>query len=263
MKYHNKGGSYRLGQPSPHRYTKWINERASNFEGLKSANHLTCLRPNKAVRELVDKVVQSLENNKDSSKAIKFFDALEESKWRYHLSDWNTNTKESKVRQYKNKFNLTDIIKEINNEIKVQCEELEKGSNKCYKNMNTKIKESTKKIFYDQIVADIHLIRYYSEEEGRHSFFVDFYPKDEDEFQDFVKNVPEEESADVPPEESADDPASEGSADVNKEESGGRRRRRRTASKRKSTRRRSTRKRSSKRRGGKKSGKRKTMKRKQ
>jgi hypothetical protein len=290
MKYHNKGGSYRLDQPSPHRYTKWITERASKFNVLKSVNPLKCSTPNRAVEGLVKKVVDSLERKKDSSKAINFFEALEEIRFRYELSDNAPEIKHGDVKRFSNKFNLTDIIKDINNEIKVQCDELVKGSNNCYKHMNTEIKESTKEIFYDQIGQHIRLTYSYKDGSER-SLFNDFDSPKEKKFQDFVKEVSASEgSADVPPEESGDEPDSEESVPAEERPArphlerderkvsedgdgnltvvgGGRRRRRRTASKRRSGKRRVTRKRSSKRRGGKKSvskaGKRKTMKRKQ
>jgi len=239
-------------------YTKQTEEKANNFNVLKSENPLKCVRPNNAVRELVEKVVDGLKSNKDS-KVIVFFGILARGRMWMKESYGSDEVKRQFVQGFKNNFNLTDIIKEINNEIKVQYDELvEKGSNKCYKNMNTEIKESTKKIFYDQIGEHFYLTHIVDEGNAR-SLFKDFYSNDKNEFQNFVKKVSEEESATEPSEENApDDDITTG---------GRRRRRRRTASKRRSGKRRSTRKRSTKRRGGKKyvskAGKRKTMKRKQ
>ena len=298
MKYHNKGGgTYKLGEPSPIRYTEFITDRAGNFNVLTS-NPLKCVRPNHAVLKLVHAVVESLEGKKDSSKAIKFFDALENIRYRYHLSYGSGVVKRGDVKRFNEKFNLTDIIKEINNEIKVQCDKLVE-KDRCYKNMNTKIKESTKEIFYYQISRHIRLT--YDNNDGYPiSVFDDFDAKNEDKFLDFVEEVSASEgSADVPAgdddatadnnddatadnnddataaadgDEANGDGDEKGSGDGadghdhDAEQRGGRRRRRRTASKRRSGKRRSTRKRSSKRRGGKKSvskaGKRKTMKRK-
>ena len=147
MKYHNKGGAYQAR--SNYDYTEWIKDRARRFNVLRSVSPLKCIRPNKAVHELVYKVVEGLESNEDS-KANKFFKVLEDVRWRYNKTYGEPTVIPNNVKWHRKKdilFNLTDIIKDINNEIKVQCNELvEKGSNKCYEYMNTEIKESTKKI---------------------------------------------------------------------------------------------------------------------
>ena len=261
-------------------YTKQTKEKANNFNVLTSKNPLKCATPNRAVEGLVNKVIDGLKS-KEKSKVIVFFGILGHGRRVYYKSYDSPEIKRQFVEGYENDFNLTDIIKEINNEIKVQCDELvKKGRNKCYEYMNTKIKESTKKIFYDQIGEHIYLTKIHNDEGYNVSLFKDFASNDVNKFQDFVKKVSEEESADVPPEESGDEPDSEESVRENKDgeltvkenapaededdktTGGRRRRRRRTASKRRSGKRRVTRKRSTKRRGGKKSGKRKTMKRK-
>jgi len=209
----------------------------------------SCLRPNKAVKVLGISAYNELG---EESETIQYLNTVKK-----FIKDVGDDRSWLKLEQFKktpedlkNKFNLETMKKEINNAVDVIVKK-DENKNKCYKRED--VKQHVKRI-YDGIIAEARN-RSDAEEDWpggeKYSFIAE-------------ASVPAaEESADVPAEESDDVPA-EGSV---AEQSGGRRRRRRTASKRRSGKRRSTRKRSSKRRGGKKSvskaGKRKTMKRKQ
>ena len=193
------------------RNIKRIIERAQNSNDLLSINPVKCLKPNNAVVDLVTNVLIRLKN-KENSNSMKYFYIIEiiivAKSYSYKNSSVKTILRDS---TYSGKYNLNDIIKEINEEIENQL--VENKQNNCYQYMEKQIKESAKKIFYEQIDEDIELTTAFDDYYGGYLSLWNDFPIDADwgypDFQLKCKNFKAVSIAATLEKEAAEAPGSE------------------------------------------------------